>query len=351
MITPARGRLRVAAMATVLALVVGMIAALAAASPAAASPPGAVVASIYLPRDSYDLESGLGAMWALSNDDFHTFYSTLYRIDPGTNRVTERVHLGFPAPFLTTGYGSVWVTDYYASKLYRLSPAGQVRATIPTGLQPQWLHIAFGSVWVSNHTRALGDPLDPLTNGVIATVQVGARQFRSGPQDLTDNGHYLYVESSDLPYLQRIDPATDTVRNLTPTGLDYGSELRWVSGPAGGTLWNIAFPGAQADVYGYDILGTIRLRIRPAAGTTLALHALAYLDDVIWYAENTRGHPDSATLRGVDRVTGALVQTIPVIGQVSTLHAGFWHLWAVDPITGIVQRIHPGPARIDRSST
>ena len=199
---------------------------------ASAATPADVIAKIQLPQGVYQLAPGLHAMWALSGDE--TVYSTLYRIDPTTNRATEVAHLGFPGAGLTIGYGSIWVTDYYASTVVRLSPTGRVQATIHVGLQPQYVHVAFGSVWTSNHHAHSMTRVDPLTNGVLATVNIGANQFRNGPQDFTNDGHYMYVESSNLPYLQRIDPVTNTRINLTSTGLSYGGDLIWTSGPAGG---------------------------------------------------------------------------------------------------------------------
>ncbi len=310
------------------------------AVPAAASTAAPVVATIHLPRGTYQLASGLGAMWALSGDEY--VYSTLYRIDPLTNTATEVADLGFPGAALTVGYGSVWVTDYYANRLVRLTPRGQVQATIKVGLQPQFVHIYFGSVWTSNHHAHSLSRIDPLTNGVTATIDVGARLFRNGPEDFTRDQQYLYVESANLPYLQRVDPATNSRTNLTSTGFDYGGDLVWTDGPAGGTLWNQPLIDSTGQILmdGYDILGTVRVA-EPVANHRTP-NAIAHLGHTVYYGENPDGVSGVALIKGVDQVTGTRVVTLTAPGRISGLHTGFGDLWCVDNNT--IRRIDPAAA-------
>jgi hypothetical protein len=327
-----------------LALVLPVMTIDAVVSEASAAAPSSssVIATVRLPAGSYTARPGLGAMWALTNDEFT--YSTLYRIDAVTNRVTETVPLGFPAADLTVGYGSVWVSDYYGSTLVRLSPSGRVQATIPVGLQPQYVHIAFGSVWTSDHHGHSVSRVDPASNRVISTARVGADMFRDGPQDFTDDGSYLYVESSNLPYLQRINPTTGTTRQLAVTGLVYGGDLIWVPGPAGGTLWNALTDPQSGTVMaldGYTVQGAVRVRVALAADEVLG--GLAYLGGLVYYGANTTGVTTHAVLRAVDRVSGARVLAVTVPGQVGTLRAGFGDLWVIDRTTSILRRVHVDP--------
>lgn len=321
----------------VLAVAIGTASPAQGASAARAS----VVASIHLPAGLTDVRPGLGAMWAMNNDEFS--YSTLYRIDPATNQVTETVQLGFPAAFMAFGYGSVWVSDYYASTLVRLSPTGHVQATIPVGLQPQWVHFAFGSVWTSNHHAHSMTRVDPATNRAIATVQVGAKMFRNGPEDFTHDARYLYVESSNLPYLQRVDPRTGRTTNLANTGFNYGGDLLWVRGSDGGILWNQPEVVQTGEILldSYDIHGAVRATASVASGHTIS--GLAQLGDLIFYGDNAPGSPASAVLRGVDDRTGTARVAIALAGQVGTLRAGFGDLWDVDWNTGTVRRVHVAP--------
>ena len=320
----------------VVALATSIVAPASAATPAAAATAADVVATIKLPHGSYQLSPGRHAMWAMSGDE--TLYSTLYRIDPATNQATMVAHLGFPAAGLTVGYGSVWVTDYYASTLVRLSPTGRVQATIRVGLQPQVVHIAFGSVWTSNHHSHSITRIDPLTNGVAATINVGANQFRDGPQDFTNDGRYLYAESSNLPHLQRIDPATNTRVNLVNTGLGYGGDLIWTSGPHGGTLWNapVDLNTNQILVDGYRVDGSVR--VTEALPSTVFTSGIAHLGHTVYLGEDINGVTGHARIQSVDQVTGAVVRTQSVPGQIDSLRTGFGDLWSTDGNT--IRRIH-----------
>jgi hypothetical protein len=308
----------------------------------AATPRADVVATIHLPRGEYALASGLRAMWALTDDE--VTYSTLYRIDPSTNQASVVAHLGFPAPDLAIGFGSVWVTDYYGSTLVRLSRTGRLEAEIPVGLQPQYLHAAFGSMWTSNHHGHSITRVDPATNGVVARVPVGAGQFRDGPQDFTWDDHYLYVESSNLPYLQRVDPATNTRTNLTTTGLVYGADIIWTAGPVGGTIWNLPFDATTdaALLDGYDVLGTVRIQEPIRADRTVS--GLAHLGHTMYFGENSNDGSTPATITGMDPVSGDPSGTVRVPGQISLLRSGFGDLWCVDD--NVVRRI-----RVSQGST
>lgn len=330
-------RVRRLSLAGVSAVLLAATIVLAPPAAAARGVPNPVVAAIHLPPGFYDLRAGLGAMWAMTNDEYN--YSTLYRIDPTTNHVTETVHLGYPAAAMTFGYGSIWVSDYYASKLVRLSPTGTVEASIPVGLQPQFVHVAFGSVWTSNHHAHSLTRIDPATNGVLATINVGAHLFRDGPQDFTTDRRYLYIESSNLPYLQRVDPATNTRVNLARTGFIYGGDIVWTPGPAGGTLWNqpaIASTG-QILMDGYNLYGAVRISEPVPAGRVP--NGIAHLDRTVYYGQNPADGTGHGLIEGVDQVTGAPQAAITIAGQVGTLRAGFGDLWNIDPNTGILQRV------------
>jgi streptogramin lyase len=330
MITPRALLLHVTAIATGVALALAPLAA-----PAAwAVPVTAPIATVNLPSGFYDLEPGLGAMWAMTNDE--STYSTIYRIDPRTNVVTERIPLGYPAAFLTLGYGSLWVSDYYGSHLIRYSATGSLQATIPVGLQPQFVHIAFGSVWTSNHHGHSLSRIDPNSNGVIATVQVGARVFRNGPQEMVSSSRYLYVGSSNLTYLQRVDPTDNHVTNLADTGKVCCGDLLYTPGRLGGTIWDLGPKSLAAR----DLLGGTRLRIPADDGDTLTTEA--DLDGLLWYGENGAGR--SGRLRVVDDQTGAPVMDIVFDGRAGTLAAGFGSVWNVDWRTGRLQRFASGAA-------
>ena len=186
-----------------------------ATAPASASAGSPVVARISVPaNDYYDLAGGLGAVWLLNPDEFQ--YDTLRRIDPATNRITASYRLDSSAGGFAVGDDSIWVAMYYDNTVERLDAHGHVLARIDVGLQPQFIHIAFGSVWASNHHGRSVTRIDPRTNRVTATLPAGDQHmFRDGPQQMTDDGRYLYIYSSNgtQPF-ERIDPRTNTVTTV-----------------------------------------------------------------------------------------------------------------------------------------
>ena len=284
----------------------------------------------------------MSLLWFADNQQGETAHRCASWRGVGGNQVSQVTQLGFPGAGLTVGDGSVWVTDYYASRLVRLSPSGHVQAAIPVGLQPQYVHIAFGSVWTSNHHAHSLTRVDPLTNGVVATIDVGAHLFRNGPQDFTHDDHYLYVESSNLPYLQRVDPATNTRTNLTGTGFDYGGDLVWTDGPTGGTLWNQPMIDSTGQILmdGYDVLGSVR--ITEPVPDQHTPNAIAPLGHTVFYGENIAGVTGHALIKGIDQISGADVVTLTTPGQIDTLRSGFGDLWCVG--NNVVRRINPGAA-------
>jgi DNA-binding beta-propeller fold protein YncE len=307
--------------------------ALAAPASAATTTDATTITTVQLPKEYYALCAGAGAMWALSNDEYS--HSILYRIDAATNSVTETVALGYPAVFCTVADGSIWITDYLGNALHRYDLAGHELARIPVGLQPQFVHAAFGSIWTADHHSQSLTRIDPATNGVIATLRVGADQLRDGPQDFTWDGSYLYAESSNLPYLQRIDPATNTVHKMVNTGLEeaYGGDLAWRPGPEGGTLWN-ASP-YDGTLRGYDVLGGVRVTITPQPGHFAA--TLAAMHHQVYYVDELP-HRSTSVVHAIDQVTGQQLSTFPVTGRPLVLRAAFGDLWSVDQ-RGLLQRI------------
>ncbi len=171
-----------------------------------------MAARIQVPSTEFGLDGGLGAVWFV--DRISDNYSTLRRIDPATNQVTASYLLDSSAGGIAVGEGGIWVTMYYDNTVERIDQHGRVIARIPVGLQPQEVHVAFGSVWVSNHHGRSISRIDPRTDRVIATLPAGDQHmFRNGPQNLADDGRYLYLYSSngDRPF-ERIDPRTNFVR-------------------------------------------------------------------------------------------------------------------------------------------
>ncbi len=319
-----------AAIATVAALTISPLIAAAAAN----ARPAAVVATYKLAPGSYTVQAGPDAIWALNVDEVHD--GRLYRINPTTHAIKVVATLPFPAGGMTVAFGSVWVSDYYGNAVWRLRPNGHVQATVGTGLQPQWLHSAFGSLWVSNHHGASLTRINPSNDSVQATVQVGTPDtFRSGPQDVTDDGVRLYAGSSNLQALQSVNPATDAV--TTPGSLDDA-----FCGPltaAGGFVWSV--DPCSGATYRLNDDGSVAQSIA-STGVPLSLTARS---GRLWIGDDTTVDPTSgqgsdAVLAERDPHTGDLLRTVTIGGDAADLCSGFGDLWVFDSSADTIRRVH-----------
>jgi class 3 adenylate cyclase len=98
------------------------------------------------------------------------------QIDPANGRVVRSIPVGNDPTAIAFGEGSIWVTnslDGTVSRIYL--PSGRV-ATIPVGQSPDSIVVGpggSGAVWVANALDGTLSRIDPLTNRVVATVELG----------------------------------------------------------------------------------------------------------------------------------------------------------------------------------
>jgi len=314
--------------------------------PAAArsQPSGTVVKTFRLPPGyAYDAAPGMGAMWLFRDDEANT--TLIYRVDPRRNKIDRVAQLPFPSGGVAVGYHSLWVTDYYGDALYRLSPSGKVRARIPTGLQPQYIHLGLGSVWVSNHHSHSVTRIDLATDRVIATDRAGAWQFRDGPQALADDGHMLYVGSSNLQKLQRISPATD--RTSTPPGQPLPDNFCQELDFADGWIWSDDV-NCTDSVYRLNRQGRI-IQTISYGGRQGGVGSMTVLRNVVWIGDDQHFDPSTgsgsdAALKAYSASTGRSLCTRQIGGDATTLAHGFGDLWVFDSHRATVRRIHVNPS-------
>jgi YVTN family beta-propeller protein len=178
---------------------------------AAGCGPGSVHSFMYftLLNRRCDIPSSLTwdgrSVWAADN-----VAPGLDRIDPGTNRVVQRIALDADPFDLAWGYGSLWVSSYFHEprELLRVDPAtGQVLATITdVTLGATGLAVGDGAVWVASTYGNLVARIDPATNRVIATIPV--EQY---PLAVTVGSGAVWVRNEESSSVSRIDPATNRV--------------------------------------------------------------------------------------------------------------------------------------------
>jgi DNA-binding SARP family transcriptional activator len=109
------------------------------------SPDGQIVRRIDLHGAAPDqIAFGAGSLWIADGTN-----RQLLRIDPGTNKVAQRVIFGESPSAAAIGYDSVWVADYLADVVWKVNPIlGRVERSIAVGERPIAVAVgdgAFGS--------------------------------------------------------------------------------------------------------------------------------------------------------------------------------------------------------------
>ena len=176
------------------------------------------------------------AVWATVNDT-----QDLVRIDPASNRVALRVHLGRPAFGLEAGPTGVWVSDFDDDTVVRVDPAANRQTAVVTGLDlgPTGMVEVAGALWVACSLAGMVDRVDPVSAKVVARIPVGG-DTRSRPLPMLAYQGAAWVRSENTDQLQRIDPLTNAagapITVSPPEGRDGLDSLAadsrgiWVSG-------------------------------------------------------------------------------------------------------------------------
>jgi len=99
--------------------------------------------------------------------------SILFKVDPATNQVVGRVRIGTYSDeaYVTFAHGSVWVA-HWEDGVFRVDPdtmqvIGRIDATA-------WKIVSDGrAMWVLDEGKSTVSEIDPSTNEVVATIDVG----------------------------------------------------------------------------------------------------------------------------------------------------------------------------------
>jgi YVTN family beta-propeller protein len=191
---------------------------------------------------------GYGSVWVANSSD-----GTLTRIEAVSGNVRDTIALGGAgATGVAVGGGAVWVSDDAGDRVFRVDPGtDRVTELINVGTGPTAIAVGFGSVWVTNSLDGTVSRIDPQTNTVTGTVAVG-----DGAGAVALAGGGVWVSSQYAGTVTRIDPVTDAVTRTVrvgsrPQGLAVAGGLVWVGarpaarGHRGGTLRVLATGNAD----------------------------------------------------------------------------------------------------------
>jgi streptogramin lyase len=241
-----------------------------------------VVATIETPgtEDFSRVALGEGAVWVTADG------GKVYRIDPATNRVVATVPVGGSIIGVTVGDGFVWVTKPTegTGKLVRIDPATNavVGEPIEVGPGPGPVTSGFGSLWVTNTSPPSVVRVDPASSEVRTVSFTG--QVAVGYDS-------LWAASDD-----------QVVRGDPETGRSIGTlEIPRAVAVAAGEerVWALAYPESSSPTLFYPIKGTAALyEIDPAANqivgqpvrmADLQPIALAAGEGAVWVADYDSG--------------------------------------------------------------
>jgi YVTN family beta-propeller protein len=232
--------------------------------------------------------SGFGSLWVSNYDD-----ATVSRVDPRANRVVATIKVGRLASGIAAGPDAVWVVGESRS-LVRIDPAtNRVVARIPVPRAASDVAVTAGAVWVSSVDANVVTRIDPTTNRVAGRVDV-----RRGPYEIDTEGKSVWVANLESESVSRVDAASGEV--AASIGTDGGPHDVVARE---GNVW---------------VASRVIERIDPATNQVVEQGSDAFepfllaLDGTnIWATRynNTLARVDGRTLRVVERVRLGLVQS------------------------------------------
>jgi virginiamycin B lyase len=196
-------------------------------------------------------------------------------------------------------------------------------AIFPVPGTPDWLAID-EAVWVSNEPKDTVSRLDPTTNTVTATVQVGSRPC-SG---LAAGFGSLWVPNCGDQTMSRVDLKTNKITATIKTtvansegGIAAGAGSVWLMTDTKGTLarFDPATNAVVAEIY-------------VASGS----YGMTFGEDAVWVTST-----EHSTVARVDPRTNLVVETIPVGKSPRFIAAGGGAVWTLNQGDGSVSRIDP----------
>jgi DNA-binding beta-propeller fold protein YncE len=148
------------------------------------------------------IAAGEGAMWVLAED-------AVVRLTPdGLRRDLRRATATACAGnAIATGWGAVWVTNQYPSRVVRIDPrAVKITADIPLSFLPVDMALDATGVWIADRRGGAVVRVDPRANDVAGTVKVGRN-----PIAIAAGVGSLWVANADGDTVTRVDPKRGTV--------------------------------------------------------------------------------------------------------------------------------------------
>ena len=256
--------------------------------------------------------------------------NSLFKIDPTSDTVAFEAPTSNEPRRFAIADGAAWIGYFELSLVLRVELAtGKETTRIATGVNPDDVISAFGSIWTTDHRGATLTRIDPVANRVVATVEGVGRTGPSGPQGIGAGPDRLWVGVSNSAAVFEVDPATNTVlRSIAVTGaIPCGpilvDALVWVTACA-------ESPHVS--------------RVDQVAGTAVSIKLPGYggapvrIGDRIWIP--ALGDDDPVLIAFSPRDGAVLdVVALPKPAGMDAAVVAFGSLWLADEASGTVVRI------------
>lgn len=164
---------------------------------------GRVTAHVKAGSKIFNLAAAPGAVWAVSQLE-----DTVTRIDARTAKPTLTLHVGYGPYDVEWGFGSAWVSNAGDGTVSRITGTRVVK-TIKVGVEPNGLSAIGGALWVTDHTAGKLLRIDPRTNRITGSVAL------PGADWVTAAAGSLWV-SQETNVVARVDPKTLKVLARVP---------------------------------------------------------------------------------------------------------------------------------------
>jgi YVTN family beta-propeller protein len=207
-------------------------------------------------------------------------------------------------------------------------------ATIQLKGFPDWLEIAFGSVWVSNEGIGAIQRIDPATNKVIAEVKV------NNPCAAMASGFgSLWVASRKDKAIVRIDGKTNKVIGAVPVGV-ADTEASLAAGEGG--VWVLTDKkGVLSRIDPETNKVVAEINVKPNSYAAMAGCG------AIWVTNTgPLRSKENGSVQRIDPKTNSVVATIAVQPQPRFLAVGEGAVWVLNQRDGTVSRIDPETNRV-----
>ncbi|MGH2591549.1 MAG: hypothetical protein ACRDGW_12230 [Actinomycetota bacterium] len=257
-----------------------------------------------------DLEVGGGSVWVTTSD-------AVLELDPATNEVVREIPMD-GAFRLAIGEGAVWVTDIaYQGKLVRIDPdTGAATAALDfPSLSPHGVDVAGGSVWVTASGSNGGDliRIDAATNEVVASIHIAPGSGAGGLGSVVADEDAVWVtRGGDSDSLLRIDPDTNEIVSVIDiANTHYWNEMVLEND----SLWVVSTGPRVTFEDGTHTNEVVVLRIDKVTGDVVdaipvghGMFGMGAGEGSLWVYDGF--HPSELT--HVDATTGAIVRRVPI---------------------------------------